>query len=695
MRANRSLNGITILALALSLGACSKRDNKNNDRDPNAGRVTTKKEFREKYQFELNGCTTGKQEFTSDSYGDVARQLCEALQNEELNRRCAQPLRKNFFDKKCSGIAWNPVYPEPSRPSQPANPAPSQPDRDLAKEREVRDALSYLLADSYEVTEGLNTIVAKFADTLSADMKSCGFSYVGPKCMNYHAYAGSYEGTMFDPKGESIFMTDLRFDGINVDILFAFRIKDENGISSDELMVYVKNQDKQSNQSIKEYLESAAVQLISIAKISEDFIATAKERVQSPQSLKELYHMAHQLNELNMKSSSPDSNLSSFLVKCIVDNKSQFNSSDEVYQYRTYSLAESLGAKKVALVSIAEGLLASSSEQIKQFAATEILQRDSSRKNLKTLVTEALNHSRWTTRRKAIQALVSAKPTEDEQNAILLKMNDDVREVREAALAATSSINLNGTNLKTLQTLSNSQYWTTRRSSAALLAQVSGKKATDLLIGKMSDDVREVREEVFTQLNSRTIGEDSLETLGSQFDSQYWTVRRDVAKLVGKSQAQKATDLLIGKMSDNVREVREEIMVQLSARSLNENSLSGLEAQSKSQFWTVRRDTASLISKISSDNAVKALITLLSDDVREVREKAAELLSSKPMKDAFVRALQTQLVGQYWTSRREAARLLGKIKTDSSLDALIARLQVETVHEVRDAISDAISAIRG
>ncbi|MEZ4871340.1 MAG: hypothetical protein R2827_03650 [Bdellovibrionales bacterium] len=57
--------------------------------------------------------------------------------------------------------------------------------------------------------------------------------------------------------------------------------------SSDGL--YVKNQDKQNNQSIKEYLESASVQLISTAKISMDFIATAKERVQSPQSLKELY----------------------------------------------------------------------------------------------------------------------------------------------------------------------------------------------------------------------------------------------------------------------------------------------------------------------------------------------------------------------------------------------------------------------
>ncbi|MEZ4871341.1 MAG: HEAT repeat domain-containing protein [Bdellovibrionales bacterium] len=124
--------------------------------------------------------------------------------------------------------------------------------------------------------------------------------------------------------------------------------------------------------------------------------------------------------------------------------------------------------------------------------------------------------------------------------------------VREAALAATSSIDLNDTHLATLQTLSDSQYWTTRRSAATLLAQVSGKEATDLLIGKMSDNVREVREEVYGQLNSRTIGDESLDTLGSQLASQYWTVRRDVAKLIGKSQAQKATDLLIGKMSDNV-----------------------------------------------------------------------------------------------------------------------------------------------
>lgn len=50
------------------------------------------------YEFESNGCNTGKHTFSSES------ELCTALQNDRLNRGCAAGLRaQHFRERKCPG----------------------------------------------------------------------------------------------------------------------------------------------------------------------------------------------------------------------------------------------------------------------------------------------------------------------------------------------------------------------------------------------------------------------------------------------------------------------------------------------------------------------------------------------------------------------------------------------------------------
>jgi hypothetical protein len=49
------------------------------------------------YNFDENGCKTGNQSFSSiEAY-------CKGLQNETLNKGCAQNIRKINFELKCPG----------------------------------------------------------------------------------------------------------------------------------------------------------------------------------------------------------------------------------------------------------------------------------------------------------------------------------------------------------------------------------------------------------------------------------------------------------------------------------------------------------------------------------------------------------------------------------------------------------------
>jgi hypothetical protein len=55
------------------------------------------------YDDQENGCDTGSHSFSSlDDY-------CNGLQNEQLNKGCAQDLRKGDFQQNCPGRAWNPA----------------------------------------------------------------------------------------------------------------------------------------------------------------------------------------------------------------------------------------------------------------------------------------------------------------------------------------------------------------------------------------------------------------------------------------------------------------------------------------------------------------------------------------------------------------------------------------------------------
>lgn len=96
---------IILISVFIFVQSCSSSSNSTSG-------PTTKKateaSYKESYDFTENGCNTGKHEFFGASVEESQKSLCEALQNEYLNKRCAQNLRYQMFKQKCQGYSWNP-----------------------------------------------------------------------------------------------------------------------------------------------------------------------------------------------------------------------------------------------------------------------------------------------------------------------------------------------------------------------------------------------------------------------------------------------------------------------------------------------------------------------------------------------------------------------------------------------------------
>jgi hypothetical protein len=86
----------TMLALAASGAGCGASVSPGSDAGVNVSSQNLS------YDDNENGCDTGQHSFSSqDDY-------CNGLENEQLNKSCAQDLRRGDFQKNCPGRTWSP-----------------------------------------------------------------------------------------------------------------------------------------------------------------------------------------------------------------------------------------------------------------------------------------------------------------------------------------------------------------------------------------------------------------------------------------------------------------------------------------------------------------------------------------------------------------------------------------------------------
>ncbi|MFZ4405430.1 MAG: HEAT repeat domain-containing protein, partial [Pseudobdellovibrionaceae bacterium] len=666
----------------------------NNGGDPNKQGDVETQDHKESYRFILNGCDTGKHDFGNSSAEETKKQLCDALQDDVLNGSCAEPLRQDFFNKKCSGYSWSPKY----QTANPANPPtnPPQNNVDYAKEEKVRNALKYLLVETHAVANTLSGQEKEAVNQFAEDLMSCGLSYVGPKCLDYVTYAGNYGGTLNEVDGKFIFYSELKIKGINSPIAFVFAIDQVEPSVKVKLLEVSKILKPRNGQKISDYLKDAS-NLSPVVKVTlaDDFQQSALKRLQKPRDVRELYHVSKMLLEIGMATNNYQQVKNKIAVS-IKDNKNVITQSSDVrYQEEILSLiTNEIQLKADVLVEICEGLIKSTSKNVQQIAATIILDAQPNRTELKAMVLEALNNTRWDIRKKAISAISKTSKTTAEENLLIAKVDDQDEDVRKEAVKAVAKISLAAGHLQSVKDLSNSSNWWVRAEAVKLLGRINSQASVKELIGKMDDSDEDVRKQVVSQLGQSNLNDEYVQSFAKQMTSSNWSVRNDAAKFLGKIGSDASLSVLIGAMDDSDEDVRKTVVQQLSKKPLKESMVGALAGQYKSQNWSVRRDVSLLLGKIAGLSSTNSLIKQMDDSDEDVRNTIVTQLTARSLTAESVANLKKNFSSQNWSVRRDVAKLLGKIKSPSSLEALQDQLTKESDDDVKNQIIASIKAVK-
>ena len=103
----KSMKLVVLISLILAVSACNtrKRDRTGVARINQKNNTTVNKTESLSYEFTINGCGTGKQQFTS------IPEKCDGLQDATRNKGCALESRKTYFALECKNQTFKETNP--------------------------------------------------------------------------------------------------------------------------------------------------------------------------------------------------------------------------------------------------------------------------------------------------------------------------------------------------------------------------------------------------------------------------------------------------------------------------------------------------------------------------------------------------------------------------------------------------------
>ena len=200
-----------------------------------------------------------------------------------------------------------------------------------------------------------------------------------------------------------------------------------------------------------------------------------------------------------------------------------------------------------------------------------------------------------------------------------------------------------------------------------------------------------------------------------------WAIREEAATLLGALKDARAVLPLTKALRDSDRAVREAAVGALSllgsvsvpalAGCLTDPALQVQEAASAilasladarvlapltqalgSRDWIVRMHAAKGLGRIGDPETVPALMPLLQDKVKAVREEASSALAAIGV--AAMAGLIDALQHDDWLVRLHAVEALGKLKSPDSVEPLLRALFNERDSAIREDVVRALGAIR-
>jgi HEAT repeat protein len=579
---------LLLFTFSIFVQGCSKNTTKSGPKPPQANNPTTPStspetanpsdnqpadsqnyQFKETYRFIFNGCPTGPQVFGSNTSAEDARnKLCAGLQNNKLNHFCAEPMRLAHFNLKCLGQKWISQNPPESPPSSDSSIV-----EEVLSRAKIEAALLFLLAKESQIKAGLTEDDRSLAIKLITDMDRCGFSYLGPSCLNNDIMANSSSTRLIARNESKILFTEFNLEGERSRLAFLFhvvKVKPSILIESVELIKIVSSFD---GSSVDQFLNDPANFLnLATITISKNSQSDAIESLTATKDIRQLFHLSRMLLSMNIANKNYRTTQS--LIASMIAQHHQLIAKTDDSQYLEallHLIIDQLDTTKSGLVGLCTQILSSSPiieslPSLKQIAAVFVLEAQPDRTDLKPTVLQAVQNSYWSIRKMALMALSKTKITSTEQNILIRSIDDPDADVQLEATTIVRKFNINQEHLPEVAKLATSMSWTVRRESANLLSTINSPESIMGLINMLADSDGDVRTAVMSHLKSKTLSHAMIQPLALNFKATAWTVRRDVAILLGKIKSPDSRDALINQLAvESDTDVQKQLRASLKA----------------------------------------------------------------------------------------------------------------------------------
>jgi HEAT repeat protein len=262
--------------------------------------------------------------------------------------------------------------------------------------------------------------------------------------------------------------------------------------------------------------------------------------------------------------------------------------------------------------------MSSTNSNLQTAASIAVLSSQPANADAKAIVVRlGLANASWEIRKNSVVALSKATLGPSEENALLGMLADSDKDVRAEAVLAASKMKVSEKHIAKVRELAGNSLWETRAQAVSLLARIGTEMAVGILIEKMEDVDSDVRNAVREALSKQTLKESHVAALAAHLKSGNWEVRRAALALIGTINGQTATNELIKALNDSDSDARAEAFQQLYGRKLGSDSVAPLAKQFESDSFEVRVSVAKLLGKIKSKSSVEALKKQLAKETDE------------------------------------------------------------------------------
>jgi HEAT repeat protein len=587
----------------------------------------TSSSAKETYRFKQGGCDTGEHTYEGPA-AEVKRKLCEALQDDELNRGCAEATRREYFQAMCVGWTWTPKYPVPA-PLPSASPEPSASPGTPATSWPTTDGTigAFRATEQLQVLGTVELGSAPGLDALLGELQDCGIRSGGPDCWDSRFDTKNPWDAYGSPEGNVLARLVLELNGSELRYWALVYVIESEGDAWVARSANVVSLPGPPGAPLRESLRpDAGAKVVARLELAWDPEVARKKLAAAATPRALLYAARNLLRFLPSAEARPP-----ILARAVAQSAMLGTSADPRHVEELVDLVlTGIDASPAEVRPFVSAVLVAARPELQWYVAAHALAADPSYEEMKPLARQALSSPDWSIRYDALDALAGAAPDQADQQRIIAMIADPSDSVRRRAAEAAEEFVADAGDLATLLALLKNPDWTVRYDAIYLLQRIPGKDATRALIRSLADDADSNTQLASDALEERQIPVSLIPELEAHFGNAEWSVRYEAAYHLARVPGEEAARALIAVLGDASDSVRQLVADSLEARALGPSLVAPLARHFKDPSWSVRYDAASLIGRIQSPVAVAALKKQLAveaeESVRRCIEDALERL---------------------------------------------------------------------